>query len=133
MNNAVRKPFEKQEEEAHSSGSSLLNSLESMFPEKKNWEPVWEDIQSLCIPESDYEFVNFDGETLTLKTKNGQALTTRYALANILGRLLYSKGMLVLKFKPLEGLNETLINEIEFIIKYPSETVSGKIKIIKGW
>jgi hypothetical protein len=125
----VRKLFEKQEEETHSSGSSLLNPLESTFPEK-NWEPVWEDIQSLCIPDSDYEFVNFDGETLTLKAKKEQALTTRYALANILGRLLHNKGMLVLKFKPLKGLNENLANKIEFIIKYPSGTASGKIKII---
>ncbi|MGQ9720277.1 MAG: hypothetical protein ACUVXA_03025 [Candidatus Jordarchaeum sp.] len=106
----VRKSFEKQEKETHSSGSSLLDSLELMFPIKKNWEPVWEDIQSLCIPDKDYEFMNFDGETFTLKAKNEQALTTRYALANILSRLLYSKGMLVLKFKPLEELNENLTN-----------------------
>ncbi len=128
----TRKQLKKREEDQFS-GSSTLDSLESMFPEKKNWEPVWEDIQNLCLPSSDYELVNFDGETLTLKAKNEQALTTRYALANILGRLLYSKGVLVLKFKPLEGLNETPTNEIEFLIKYPSETTSGKIKIIKGW
>lgn len=104
-----------------------------MFSDEKNWEPVWEDIQSLCITDGDYEFVEFDGETLTLRAKNEPALTTRYALTNILSRLLYSKGVLVLKFKPLEGLNETLTNEMEFLIKYPSETASGKIKIVKGW
>ncbi|MEX2725513.1 MAG: hypothetical protein Q6367_016595 [Candidatus Freyarchaeota archaeon] len=77
--------------------------------------------------------MEFDGETLTLRAKNERALTTSYALTNVLGRLLYSKGVLVLKFKPLEGLNETLTNEMEFLIKYPSETASGKIKIVKGW
>ncbi|WXG39252.1 MAG: hypothetical protein WED07_00200 [Candidatus Freyarchaeum deiterrae] len=67
------------------------------------------------MPRRDYEPVNFDGETLTLKAKNENALTTRYALANILSRLLYSKGVLVLKFKPLKGQNETLTNEIELL------------------
>ncbi len=110
-----------------------MDSLESIFLQEKNWEPVWEDIQSSCIASSDYELVDFSGETLTLKAKKEQALTTRHTLANTLGRLLYSKGVLVLKVKPLEGLNETLTNEMEFIIKYPSETASEKIKIIKGW
>ncbi|WXG39260.1 MAG: hypothetical protein WED07_00240 [Candidatus Freyarchaeum deiterrae] len=128
----TRKHFKKMEE-AQFSSTTTLDSLESVFQREKNWKPVQEDIQSLCIPSSDYEIESFDGETLTLKAKTEQAITTRYALANILGRLLYSKGVLVLKFKPLEGLNETLTNEIEFLIKYPSEIASGKIKIIKGW
>lgn len=119
-------------EKAQFPNTPIMDSLESVFPREKNWEPVWEDIQSLCIPSSDYEIQSFDGETLTLKAKNEQALTIRYALANILSRLMYSKGVLVLKFKPLENQNETLTNEIAFIVEYPSETASGKIKIIKG-
>jgi hypothetical protein len=71
-------------EEAQFSSTTTLDSLESVFPREKNWKNVQEDIPSLCIPNSDYEIESFDRETLTLKAKTEQPITTRYALANIL-------------------------------------------------